>query len=61
MKRMDEGRASLVEFLSSIKFDRQHGDSNSQDDSPGPFAPLQQRVRSRGHSAEDSQLVRSAN
>lgn len=61
MKRKDEGRVSLVDFLSSIKFSRPHVDSSGHDESRGQFARLQQRVRSRGHNAEESHLVRSAN
>lgn len=60
MKRVDDGKVSLVEFLGSIKFKRQHGETGYQDSGHGQFARLQQCVRGRGNS-EESQLIRSAN
>jgi len=58
---MDQGKVSLVEFLSSIKFARQ----NSQGPSALPgnrFARFDQRAPvARQFGAEDSYLVRSAN
>ncbi|MFC1579040.1 hypothetical protein ACFL3Y_01475 [Pseudomonadota bacterium] len=60
MKRVDNGKVSLVEFLGSIKFNRQHGESTQQDSSQGQFARLRQRVRGP-YSSEESQLIRSAN
>lgn len=63
MKRRDEGKASLVEFLRSIKFD--HDDRSVQNDTlrcPTHFAHFEQSARS-GYDAsqEDLQLIRSAN
>ncbi len=61
MKRIDEGKVSLVEFLSSIKFARQNSATlNVQ--SANRFARFDQRVPvARQFGAEDSYLVRSAN
>lgn len=62
MKRKDQGRASLVDFLRSIKFAPQQGVDNRGGDFEAPFAQLEQRVRTRlPFSAEESQLIRSAN
>ena len=61
MKRMDDGKVSLVEFLSSIKF------AGNNVASPGAepinsFAHFNPQARPGGaFSAEDSQLIRSAN
>jgi hypothetical protein len=61
MKRLDDGKVSLVEFLNSIKFAQQH-ESQQRDECPRHFAPFSPRVSGgRGLSAEDSQLIRSAN
>ena len=60
MKRLDEGKVSLVEFLGSIKFSRDHGASTRTEAFDEQFARLEQRTR-RGHRSEDAQLVRSAN
>ena len=46
MKRLDDGKISLVEFLNSIKF-AQHNVSNQR--------------AGRAFNAEDSHLIRSAN
>ena len=61
MTRRDEGKTSLVEFLRSIKFSQNNPRPNP--DRPGPqFAGLTSRVRQRRRSsAEESQLIRSAN
>lgn len=61
MKRRDEGKTSLVEFLRSIKFT--HDNTNSGGERSGPqFAGLNPRVRQRRKSSsEESQLIRSAN
>jgi hypothetical protein len=64
MKRRDEGKVSLVEFLRSIKF--AHENSAGHDVSPGDcathFAHFKQLARRKNESsAEDSQLIRSAN
>jgi hypothetical protein len=62
MKRLDEGKVSLVEFLGSIKFDRQHGNARRQDESQAQFARLSQRVgASRNRRDEECQAIRSAN
>ncbi len=61
MKRIDDGKVSLVEFLSSIKFARQHS-VNFDAHSGNRFARFDQRVPvGRQFGAEDSYLVRSAN
>lgn len=61
MKRLDDGKVSLVEFLRSIKFVKQ-STSNASVDCPTHFAHLHPRARSpRQMSNEDSQLIRSAN
>ena len=60
MKRVDDGKVSLVEFLGSIKFNRQHDEASNQDAGNGPFARLHQCVRGP-RSSEESQLIRSAN
>ncbi|TDG15268.1 hypothetical protein E2F43_03265 [Seongchinamella unica] len=61
MKRMDEGKVSLVEFLSSIKFAR-HSSQDSDAATGNRFARFDQRVPvPRQFGAEDSFLVRSAN
>ena len=62
MKRLDDGKVSLVEFLGSIKFNRQQNDTSQQGESEAHFARLHQRVRVHGHfSGEENQLIRSAN
>ena len=61
MKRLDDGKVSLVEFLRSIKFAKQSA-SNASVDCHTHFAHLNPRTRSsRQMSSEDSQLIRSAN
>ena len=61
MKRVDDGKVSLVEFLSSIRFARQNS-VNLDVHSGNRFARFDQRVPvSRQFGAEDSYLVRSAN
>ena len=61
MKRLDEDKVSLVEFLRSIKFAQQN-DSNHSEKCPTHFADFDQRARPGGKtSTEDSQLIRSAN
>ena len=61
MTRRDNSKASLVEFLRSIKFARQK--TNAVEAScPTHFAPFNQRARTSGKDAiEDNQLIRSAN
>ncbi|MEP4149371.1 MAG: hypothetical protein ABJL54_19280 [Halioglobus sp.] len=61
MKRMDEGKVSLVEFLSSIKFARQNS-AHFDVQSGNRFARFDQRVPvNRQFGTEDSKLIRSAN
>jgi hypothetical protein len=60
MKKVDDGKVSLVEFLGSIKFNRRHDEAGNQDDGNGHFARLRQCVRGP-HSSEENQLIRSAN
>lgn len=62
MKRMDQGKVSLVDFFRSIKFTPQNGASNPGSADELPFAQLKQSVRARSRfSTEESQLIRSAN
>ena len=61
MKRLDDGKVSLVEFLNSIKFAQQNV-SNQRMECPTHFAHFNPRAGDRrALSAEDSQLIRSAN
>ena len=61
MTRRDEGKASLVEFLRSIKFAHQK-DTADEAESPTHFAHFNQRAKSdRKDSSEDTQVIRSAN
>ena len=60
MKRTDNKRHSLVDFLGSIKFSREPGSSDSADKCHSHFARPQSRTR-REQGSEDAQLVRSAN
>ncbi|GAB3280692.1 hypothetical protein [Parahaliea aestuarii] len=61
MKRRDQGKASLVDILRSIKFSRESSSRNT-DDCSTHFADFEQRARTRRqYSAEDAQLIRSAN
>ena len=61
MKRRDEGKASLVEFLSSIKFARRGADGKKRQ-SRGRFARFDQRAPvTQPFAMEDSYLIRSAN
>jgi hypothetical protein len=61
MKRRDEGKASLVDVMRSIKFDH-HAHSNAQAAIPANFAQFDPKAR-QAHTAspEDRSLVRSAN
>jgi hypothetical protein len=65
MKMRDEGRASLVDFLRSIKFTQQNtaaAANGCADSCATHFASLQTRVgRTQLRGAEESQLIRSAN
>ena len=60
MKRLDEGKVSLVDFMRSIKFD--HNSSDRRWDVSTRFAEFNPHARpAQPSSAEDSLLVRSAN
>jgi hypothetical protein len=63
MKKRDEGKASFVEFLRSIKFAHDNDTtSDTQPECPTHFAHFKQRARASTEvSAEDLQLIRSAN
>jgi len=62
MKRLDDGKTSLVEFLSSIKFAQQNEAPHSSAECTAHFAHFDQRARSgRQSNAEDTQVIRSAN
>ena len=60
MKRLDEGRPSLVEFMGSIKFSRGQNTSKEANGSHDQFARLRP-LTCRERSAEDDKLIRSAN
>ena len=61
MKRLDDGKVSLVEFLRSIKFAHENT-SNRHAECATHFAPFNPQTRT-GHplNTEDSHLIRSAN
>lgn len=62
MNKVNERKASLVDFLRSIKFAPQRDAVNLSDVAEIPLAHLQQQVVTSGkYSAEDTQLIRSAN
>ncbi len=62
MKRADEGKASLVDFLRSIKFAPHRDTVRDSYEAETPFAQLEQQVGvTSKYSAEESQLIRSAN
>lgn len=61
MKRRDDGKVSLVEFLRSIKFRQQHA-TNETDECTKHFAGFNPRTRTaKNNNTEESQLIRSAN
>ena len=61
MKQRDKGKASLVEFLRSLKYTHNRG-SQGRVEIASHFAQFQPRARTgRQFSSEDSQLIRSAN
>ncbi|WP_157976790.1 hypothetical protein [Parahaliea mediterranea] len=61
MKRRDQGKTSLVEFMRSIKFSHEGGHRDASACSTH-FADFEQRARTRRqYSSEDAQLIRSAN
>jgi hypothetical protein len=60
MKRLDDGKVSLVDFLNSIKF-APH-DSHQRVENTTPFAHLNPRTRGgSAQNGEDHQAIRSAN
>ena len=60
MKRLDDGKVSLVDFLNSIKF-APH-DSHQRVEKATPFAHLNPRTRGgSAQNSEDHQAIRSAN
>ena len=63
MKRRDEGKTSLVEFLRSIKFaHHQRALDDAHLECPTHFANFRPSARGASESSlEDSQLIRSAN
>ena len=60
MKRLDNGRPSLVEFLGSIKFSREQTVTTDHVESGEHFARVRPVTR-RKRRVEDAQLIRSAN
>ena len=61
MKRLDEGKVSLVEFLRSIKY-AGHTRSNCHSEYPTHFADFSPQTRADENSnAEDLSLIRSDN
>ncbi len=61
MKRVDEGKVSLVEVMGAIKFSRGKR-ARGTTQRTTPFAAFKQRARSGYQfSLEDAHLVRSAN
>jgi hypothetical protein len=61
MKRLDEGKVSLVEFLRSIKY-AGHSKSNCHSEYPKHFADFSPQTRAdRTSNAEESSLIRSVN
>ncbi len=60
MKRRDEHKTTLVDFMRSIKFSPNHADSATE--CPTHFAAFNQRVRGgNATTGEEHQLIRSAN
>ena len=59
MTRMDHNKVSWLEFLKSIKFD-QHDTVQSRVECTSSFANFNPQARKQA-SAEESQLIRSAN
>ena len=61
MKRLDEGKVSLVEFLRSIKY-AAHTKSNCHIEHSNHFADFSPQARADKYSnAEESSLIRSVN
>ena len=62
MKRLDEDKVSMVDFLSSIKFGKRKKPAAKVVECSTHFAGLNPRARKeQTANAEDSTLVRSAN
>lgn len=59
MNRKDQRKASLVDFLRSIKFEQE--DSRPRVECRTHFAHFTPQARSASTTAEERQLVRSAN
>ena len=61
MKRRDEGKVSLVDFLRSIKFPHHRSEKHSDED-VGHFADFNPQARvKKPASAENVEPIRSAN
>ena len=61
MKRIDDGKVSLVEFMAAIKFARPSQPHKSAANATR-FAGFHPRARAEGQlNLEESQLIRSAN
>lgn len=61
MKRLDEGKVSLVDFLRSIKY-ANHSNSKCHDECPTQFAGLNPHTPAdKKSNSEELYLVRSAN
>lgn len=61
MKRIDDGKVSLVEFMAAIKFARPR-QAFKRDEHTTQFAGFTPRARAHGQlNLEESHLVRSAN
>lgn len=60
MKRLDEGKVSLVDFLRSIKFKRNNKPMRSEENDT-QFADFNSRARTQKKLKEERYLVRSAN
>jgi len=61
MKRLDEGKVSLVDFLRSIKYAR-HDNSKNYGENPEQFAEFNPQARAgKKSNAEEKYLIRSAN
>ena len=61
MKRLDEGKISLVEFLRSLKY-ADHGKANDHTEYPKHFAGFSPQAPAKTKSnAEESSLIRSVN
>ncbi len=62
MKRLDDGKVSLVEFLQSIKFAQQSQPLSTPNYGSTRFAHFYPQARSASNATgEESQLIRSAN